>query len=32
MSLSVSVFARKVFLPDGGKVEQKKATEFFRNA
>lgn len=32
MSLSVSVFARKAFLPDGGKGEQEKATEFSGNA
>lgn len=32
MSLSVSVFARKIFLPSGGKGEQKQATEFSRNA
>lgn len=31
MSLSVSMFARKVFLPDGGMGEKKQATEFSIN-
>ena len=31
MSLSVSMFAGKVFLPDGGTGEKKQDTEFSRN-
>lgn len=31
MSLSVGMFARKVFLPDGGMGEKEQAIEFSRN-